>query len=88
MSTSGQALTRPDISRRIAAQIGSGIAVLRGMSEQKSTEEQNQKIDAIVGDEALGYKGSSPAEHSGQDSGREKDRIGDQLADNRPDQLK
>ena len=58
------------------------------MSEQKSTEEQNQKIDAIVGDEALGYEGSSRGEHSGQKPEREKDRIADRLADNRPDQLK
>ena len=58
------------------------------MSEPKSTEEQNQKIDAIIGDEALGYEGSSRGEHSGQTPAREKDRIDDRLADNRPDQLK
>jgi hypothetical protein len=55
--------------------------------EQGATEEQNQKIDAIVGDEALGYEGSGRGEHSGQNPSREKD-LKDSLADNRPDQMK
>lgn len=58
------------------------------MSEEKSTEEQNVKIDAIVGDEVLGYDGSSRGEHSGQNPPREKDKLSDTLADNRPDQVK
>ncbi len=58
------------------------------MSEEKSTEEQNVKIDAIVGDEALGYEGSGQGEHSGQNAPREKNRLSDSLADNRPDQIK
>ena len=56
--------------------------------EQGATEEQNQKIDAIVGDEALGYEGSGRGEHSGQNPPDEKDRLKDSLADNRPDQMK
>ena len=61
------------------------------MSEEKSTEEQNVKIDAIVGNEALGYEGSARGEHSGQD-GEEGDStpadpLADSLADNRPDQV-
>lgn len=61
------------------------------MSEEKSTEEQNQKIDAIVGDEVLGYKGSQQGEHSGQESPHEGpagDALADSLADNRPDQVR
>ena len=57
------------------------------MSKEKSTEEQTQKIEAIVGDEALGYEGSGRGEHSGQDSRPEKDHDTHGLADNRPDQV-
>jgi hypothetical protein len=58
------------------------------MSEEKSTEEQNQKIDAIVGDETLGYEGSGREEASGQESEPDNDGLGDRLADNRPEQVK
>jgi len=62
------------------------------MNEEKSTEEQNVKIDAIVGNEALGYEGSARGEHSGQDGADGKsepaDPLADSLADNRPDQVK
>lgn len=54
-------------------------------------EEQTQKIDAIVGDEVLGYEGSGHEEHSGQSSTgnpRRGDGLKDRLADNRPEQLK
>lgn len=57
-------------------------------NDEKSTEEQNQKIDAIVGDEALGYVGSAHGEHSGERVPRRKDDPADRLADNRPDQVK
>ena len=62
-----------------------------GREEQGATEEQNQKIDAIVGDEVLGYEGSARGEHSGQDSAAGKPSVPDQtdrLADNRPEQVK
>ena len=62
------------------------------MSSEKSTEEQTEKIEAIVGDEALGYVGSGQEEHSGQKSPRDgsasSDDLADRLADNRPDQVK
>jgi hypothetical protein len=61
------------------------------MSEEKSTEEQMQKIDTIVGDEVLGYEGHAQAEHSGQPPEKEDDSddpLEDSLADNRPDQVK
>ncbi len=62
-----------------------------GIEEKGANEEQTQKIDAIVGDEALGYEGSARGEHSGQTAGRGKRPDGgleDRLADNRPDQVK
>jgi len=39
-----------------------------GHEEKGAMEEQTQKIDAIVGDEVLGYEGSGREEHSGQKS--------------------
>jgi hypothetical protein len=47
-----------------------------------------QKIDAIVGDEVLGYDGSGRGEHSGQESAPHEERVTDGLADNRPEQMK
>jgi hypothetical protein len=61
------------------------------MSDERTTEEQMQKIDAIVGDEVLGYEGSGREEHSGQpstDDERREDSLEDRLADNRPEQTK
>lgn len=59
---------------------------------EKSTEEQLEKIDAIVGDEVLGYEGSARPEHSGQDSAVDPEPAGDgledALADNRPEQMR
>ena len=57
-----------------------------GIEEQGAREDQMQKIDAIVGDEVLGYEGSGSPEHSGQTSSRSDDGFEDRLADNRPDQ--
>ena len=62
-----------------------------GIEEQGAMEEQMQKIDAIVGDEVLGYEGSGREEHSGQSSTgdqRREDDLEDRLADNRPEQMK
>ena len=61
-----------------------------GIEEQGAKEEQNQKIDAIVGDEVLGYEGTARGEHSGQaapDDQQPGDGLGDRLAENRPDQV-
>ncbi|HEY0142330.1 MAG TPA: hypothetical protein VGF48_15635 [Thermoanaerobaculia bacterium] len=59
-------------------------------SQPPSTEEQNEKIEAIDAEEALGYEGTARGEHSGQDadSAPKNDRNSDRLADNRPEQLK
>ena len=59
-----------------------------GIEEQGAKEDQMQKIDAIVGDEVLGYEGSGRGEHSGQKSVRRDDDLEDRLADNRPEQVK
>ena len=61
---------------------------LHSTDEQGATEEQTERIDAIVGDEVLGYEGSSPAEHSGQEPEPTEERLSDRLADNRPEQVK
>lgn len=61
----------------------------RFIEEQGATEEQNTKIDAIVGEEVLGYEGAGRGEHSGQESDSPADgRITDSLADNRPEDVK
>jgi uncharacterized protein (TIGR02246 family) len=62
----------------------------RVVEEQGAVEEQTQKIDAIVGDEVLGYQGSGRGEHSGQKAARDdrhRNDLGDRLADNRPEQV-
>jgi hypothetical protein len=61
-----------------------------GVEEQGAKEEQTQKIDAIVGDEVLGYEGSAHGE-LGQSSTPDDvpgDGLEDRLADNRPEQVK
>lgn len=61
------------------------------LEEQGAKEEQTQQIEAIVGDEVLGYEGSARGEHSGQsasDGERGDDGLEDRLADNRPEQVK
>ena len=55
--------------------------------EPKSTEEQNVKIDAIVGSEALGSAHSGREEHSGQNAPKPADGLKDLLADNKPSDL-
>lgn len=52
--------------------------------EKKSTEEQNEKIEAIVGSEVLGYEGGGRGEHSGENAPKKPRTLGEELADNRP----
>lgn len=59
----------------------------RFVEEQGATEEQNEKIDAIAGDEVLGYDGSGREEHSGQKSARKAEGLDDVLAHNRPEDV-
>ena len=69
---------------------GQSIEEQGGIEEKGAMEHQTQKIDAIVGDEVLGYEGHAQGEHSGQSGGDERrnDGLGDRLADNQPDQVK
>lgn len=63
----------------------------RDIEEKGAKEEQTQKIDAIVGDEVLGYEGPARGEHSGQSAEGDEsadDGLWDRLADNRPEQVK
>ena len=57
--------------------------------EKGATEADMEKIDAIKGDEVLGYEGSGREEHSGENSPRKQgNKLTDDLADNKPDQIK
>jgi hypothetical protein len=53
----------------------------------KSTEEQVERIEAIVGSESLGYQGSGREEHSGENSPKPSTDPADDLADNSPADL-
>ena len=55
--------------------------------EKGATEKDMQKIDAIRGSEVLGYEGSGRAEHSGDQSPKPPTDQGDELADNKPEDL-
>ena len=56
--------------------------------EKGAVESQVEKIKAIVGSEALGYEGAGREEHSGENSPTEPDGLEDELADNRPEDVK
>jgi hypothetical protein len=56
--------------------------------EKGATEAQVEKIQVIRGPEVLGYEGSGREEHSGENAPREPDSLTDDLADNKPDQVK
>lgn len=56
--------------------------------EKRPTESQVEKIDAIVGNESLGYEGAGREEHSGENSPKAPNDLRDELADNRPEDMK
>ena len=57
--------------------------------EKGATEAQMEKIEAIKGDEVLGYEGSGKEEHSGERTVAPRNgKLTDDLADNKPDQIK
>jgi hypothetical protein len=66
---------------------GAALALSHPMSEEKSTEEQIEKITAINGSEALGYQGRGREEHSGENTPEESSSLTDDLADNSPGDL-
>jgi hypothetical protein len=57
--------------------------------EKGATEAEMEKIDTINGSEVLGYEGAGREEHSGENSPRKKSgKLTDDLADNKPEQVK
>ncbi|HEX9163740.1 MAG TPA: hypothetical protein VF980_18675 [Thermoanaerobaculia bacterium] len=56
--------------------------------EKGATEAQLEKIKVIRGSEVLGYEGAGREEHSGENSPREGNKLTDDLADNKPEQVK
>src|SRR5450631_2918914 len=68
---------------------GSALAHEYGMSddEKGATEAQMEKIDTIKGSEVLGYEGAGREEHSGENSPKKSNKLTDDLADNKPEQL-
>ncbi len=68
---------------------GSGIAFTLPMNDEKgATEEEVEKIDTIRGSEVLGYEGAGREEHSGENAPKPADDLRDDLADNRPEDVK
>jgi hypothetical protein len=56
--------------------------------EKGATEEDNQKIDVIRGAEVLGYEGAGREEHSGENSPTPAKNQKDELADNKPEDMR
>ena len=56
--------------------------------EKGATEAQVERIETIKGSEVLGYEGAGREEHSGENAPRKNDKLTDDLADNKPDQVK
>ena len=56
--------------------------------EKGATEKDMQKIEVIRGSEALGYEGAGREEHSGENSPTLKSDPRDELADNKPEDLR
>ena len=56
--------------------------------EKGATEDEVEKIDTIVGKEVLGYEGAGREEHSGENSPTQPSDLRDELADNRPEDVK
>ena len=75
---------------RQRSQHGPFLAQQYGMSndEKGATEEDMQKIDVIRGAEVLGYEGAGREEHSGENSPTKSKDQRDELADNKPEDLR
>jgi hypothetical protein len=56
--------------------------------EKGATESDMQKIDVIRGAESLGYEGAGREEHSGQNSPKRANDPDDELADNKPEDIR
>jgi hypothetical protein len=56
--------------------------------EKGATEADMQKIDVIRGAEVLGYEGTGREEHSGENSPKKPSDARDELADNKPEDIR
>jgi len=56
--------------------------------EKGATEEDTQKIEVIRGAEVLGYEGAGREEHSGENSPKRANDPRDELADNKPEDMR
>jgi len=56
--------------------------------EKGAIETQVEKIDTIVGSEVLGYEGAGREEHSGENAPTPPKDLNDELADNKPEDVK
>ena len=56
--------------------------------EKGATEDDMQKIQVIRGAEVLGYEGAGREEHSGENSPTRPSDPRDELADNKPEDLR
>jgi hypothetical protein len=56
--------------------------------EKGATEADMQKIDVIRGAESLGYEGAGREEHSGENSPKQANDPRDELADNKPEDIR
>jgi hypothetical protein len=55
--------------------------------EKGATEADMEKIETIKGSEVLGYEGVGREEHSGENSPKNNNKLTDDLADNKAEQL-
>jgi pyruvate/2-oxoacid:ferredoxin oxidoreductase beta subunit len=87
---SAQRSARPDHARANVAVHGADLAQQYAMSndEKGATEEDTQKIEVIRGAEVLGYEGAGREEHSGENSPKSVDDPRDELADNKPENIR
>jgi len=56
--------------------------------EKGATEDDMQRIDVIRGSESLGYEGAGREEHSGENSPKKSNDPQDELADNKPEDIR
>jgi hypothetical protein len=61
---------------------------LMSEDEKGATEADMQKIDVIRGAESLGYEGAGREEHSGENSPKRANDPRDELADNKPEDIR
>jgi len=75
---------------RLRVRPGPPLAQQYAMSEDEkgATEADMQKIEVIRGSESLGYEGAGREEHSGENSPKRPNNAQDELADNKPEDIR